>query len=143
MKPTEGRFFIDSNVLVYANDRSSPAKRSRARKLVADALASRRGCLSTQVLQEFFVIVTRKARVPAPNARAQVTLLSELDTVVVDAALVLSAIDLHIIHQISFWDALIVKSAAAAGCSRLVTEDLNHGQVIDGVRIENPFLGSD
>ena len=133
------RYFIDTNVLVYANDSSSPDKQRRARQIVTDAFSDRRGCLSTQVLQEFFVVVTRKAGVPATNARAQALKLSELDSVVVDPALVMSAIDLHIIQKLSFWDALIVKSAAAAGCKRLLTEDLNHGQVIDGVVVENPF----
>lgn len=65
--------------------------------------------------------------------------MADLDTVVVDNPLVLSAIDLHLIHGISFWDALIVRCARVAGCKRLLTEDLSHGQVIDGIRIENPF----
>jgi predicted nucleic acid-binding protein len=133
------RFFIDTNILVYANDLSSPDKQRRSREIVAEALSTRRGCLSTQVLQEFFVVVTRKAGVAAPNARSQVVALSDLDTVVINAELVLSAIDLHLIHGLSFWDALIVKAAGAAGCDRLLTEDLNHGQVIEGVRVENPF----
>jgi len=133
------RYFIDTNVLVYANDRSSPERRARAREILAHAISTRQGCLSTQVLQEFFVVVTKKAGVSAANARAQVVALSRLDIVMPDATIVLSAIDLHIIHHLSFWDALILKSAAAAGCRRLLTDDLGHGQVIDGVRIENPF----
>lgn len=137
------RFFIDSNVLVYANDRSSPAKRARARQIIAEAFAHRLGCLSMQVLQEFFVNVTRKAGVRWDNARAQVIRLMELDAVIVDRDLILGAVDLHHIHRISFWDALIVKSAAVIHCRRLLTEDLNHGQILDGVLVENPFLGLD
>jgi predicted nucleic acid-binding protein len=86
------------------------------------------------------VVVTRKAGVPQSNARAQIIRLSKLNTVLIDYEIILGAIDLHIIHQIAFWDALIIKSAAVAGCRRLYTEDLNHGQVIEGVLFQNPFL---
>ncbi len=133
------RYFIDTNVPVYANDRSSPEKMKRARDILADTYTSRLGCLSTQVLQEFFVISTRMAGIPWENARAQVKKLAELDTVIVDRDIIVGAIDLHRIHQLSFWDALIIKSASAAGCRRLLTEDLSHGQVLDGVLVENPF----
>lgn len=139
MRFTRDRFFIDTNILVYANDRSSPDKQSIARELIAHAFASRLGCLSTQVLQEFFVVATRKAGVPASNARAQVIKLSELDTVLLDDDIIVGAIDLHIIHQISFWDAMVIKAAAKAGSRRIFTEDLTHGQTLDGVQIVNPF----
>lgn len=133
------RFFVDTNVLIYANDRSSPKKQRRAREIISDAFTDRRGCISTQILQEFFVAVTRKAGVPWSNAKAQVLRFAALDTVIVDRKLIANAIDLHHLDQISFWDALVVKSASAAGCSRIYTEDLNHGQTIDGVLIDNPF----
>ncbi|RLB52532.1 MAG: hypothetical protein DRI34_14595 [Deltaproteobacteria bacterium] len=135
----EGRYFIDTNVLVYANDRSSPDKLKTARALLAHALSSRRGCLSTQVLQEFFVVVTRKAGVSPGNARAQILHLTCLDVVEIDADLVLGAIDLHLLDRISFWDALIVKSARAGGCGTLFSEDLKHGRRHDGVRVHDPF----
>ena len=134
-----GRFFIDTNVLVYANDASSGAKRKSARKVIARALETRRGCLSTQVLQEFFVTVTRKAGVSPENARAQMLVLGQLETVIVDEEMIVQAVDLHIIHRISFWDALVVVAARSAGCGTLLTEDLQHGQVIEGVRVESPF----
>lgn len=134
------RFFIDTNVLVYANDQSNPAKRDAARAVIRRAYESRRGVLSTQVMQEFFVAVTRKAGVSERNARAQVVALMELDTIVVDVEMIIGAIDLVLIHGLSFWDALVVKSASVAKCARLITEDLSNGQVFDGVRIENPFV---
>jgi predicted nucleic acid-binding protein len=93
------------------------------------------------VLQEFFVIATRKLGVDAAVARRKVELLSNLDLVLVRIDLTLGAIDLHRLHQISFWDALILKCASTAGCTRLISEDMHHGLVLDGVRIENPFLG--
>jgi len=134
-----GRFFIDTNILVYANDASSGAKRDTARSLIARALETRTGCLSTQVLQEFFVTVTRKAGVTPENARTQILILGQLETVIADEEMIVQAVDLHIIHHISFWDALIVRAARSAGCGTLLTEDLQHGQVIEGVRVENPF----
>jgi hypothetical protein len=85
------------------------------------------------------VVATRKLGVPAEVARRKVDALSRLDVVVIRPELVLAAIDLHRLHSISFWDALVVRSAVAAGCARVMSEDLQDGQVIDGVRIENPF----
>jgi predicted nucleic acid-binding protein len=96
--------------------------------------------LSTQILQELFVAATRKLGVSATVARALVEDYSKLDVVMVRPEIVLAAIDLHRVGAISFWDALVVKCASVAGCGRLLTEDLQHGQLIDGVRIENPFL---
>jgi predicted nucleic acid-binding protein len=143
MKSTRDRFFIDTNVLVYANDRSSPNKQRLAREIIAEAFRTGRGFLSTQVLQEFFTVVTKKANVAPDNARAQVLKLSQLDCIMVDKDIIIGAIDLYIIHQLSFWDALIIKSASVAGCQRLLSEDLHHGQTIDGVYIENPFSERD
>ena len=133
------RAFFDTNVLVYADDLDAGDKRLRARALLHDALVANEGVLSTQVLQEFFVVATRKLGIEASMARRKVELLSRMEVVAVRLDLILGAIDLHRLHGISFWDGLIVKCAAAAGCKRLLTEDLQHGQVIDGVRIENPF----
>ena len=134
-----GRIFLDTNLLVYADDLDSGEKQKRAREIVGQALTTSSGVVSTQVLQEYFVIATRKLGVEASIARRKVELLSRLDVVLVRMDLILGAIDLHRLHRISFWDALIVKCAAASGCARLVTEDLQHGQVIDGVRVDNPF----
>jgi predicted nucleic acid-binding protein len=134
------RFFLDTNILVYANDRSAPRKMKVARGLVAQAFTSRRGCLSTQVLQEFFWAGTRELGLPADNARAQVLRLLDLDLVLVDRDVLIGAMDLVLVHKLSFWDALIVKSASTAGCRTLFTGDLQHGQLIDGIRIHDPFV---
>ena len=98
--------------------------------------------LSTQVLQEYFVIATRKLHVEAAAARRRIELLSTLDVVEVDVPAILNAIDLHRLHAIAFWDALIVQSAAVAGCARLLTEDLQHDRTYAGVTAENPFRGA-
>jgi predicted nucleic acid-binding protein len=134
------RRFLDTNVLLYADDLDAGDKQSRALTILRDTLSSGEGVVSTQVLQEFFVISTRKLGVEAATARRKIELLGKLDVVRIDLGLILSAIDLHRLHSFSFWDALIVRSALLAGCSILLSEDLQHGQMIDGVRIENPFI---
>jgi predicted nucleic acid-binding protein len=135
------RVFLDTNVLVYADDLDAGEKNVRARALIAEALTEASGVLSTQVLQEFFSITTRKLRVPADVARRKVELLANLEVVRIDVEMILSAVDLHRLHSLSFWDALIVQSAATAGCPRVISEDLQHGRTISGVKIENPFIG--
>lgn len=125
--------------MLDADDLDAGEKRERAREILRDALANRTGVVSTQVLQEFFVISTRKLGVEPVAARRKVELLGTLDVVEIDLALILGAIDLHRLHQISFWDGLILRAAAIAGCPRMLSEDLNHGQIFDGVRVENPF----
>ena len=136
------RVFIDTNVLIYADDLDAGAKRDVARNALRQVLGSRAfaAVLSTQVLQEFFVVATRKLGVAPAVARRKIELLCRYDVVTVQPDLILGAIDLTRLQPISFWDALIVKTAHAAGCGRILTEDLNHGDTIDGVRIENPFL---
>jgi predicted nucleic acid-binding protein len=133
------RVFVDTNVFVYADDDDTADKRDRARALLSELISRSQAVVSTQVLQEFFVVATRKLGLSKEDARRRVETFARLHVVLVRPELVLSAIDLHRLHSISFWDALVLRSAAVAGCARLLTEDLQHGQVIDGVRIENPF----
>ena len=134
-----GRAFVDTNVLVYAVDEADPAKRDRARAVLADSAAQL--VLSAQVLSEFYVVVTRKLEAPLsePDAAEAVRALARLPVVVADAELVMAAVALSRQAQISFWDAQIVAAAAVAGCDHVLTEDLSHGTEISSVRIENPF----
>ena len=135
------RRFVDTNVLVYAHDDSAGGKRDQARALVEQLWESRDGCLSVQVLQEFFVTVTRKIAKPldAETAKAIVADLSRWYLHVPAAHDVLAAIGIHQRTGISFWDAMIVRSAAEIGCIVLYSEDLNAGQEYSGVSVENPF----
>lgn len=133
------RVFLDTNVLVTADDLDAGEKTPTARQIIRDALTNRTGVVSTQVLQEFFVVSTRKLGVDPAIARRKVELLASLEVVGIGLANILRAIDLHRLYALSFWDALIVQSASSAGCTRVLTEDMQHGQTIDGVRIENPF----
>jgi predicted nucleic acid-binding protein len=134
------RTFFDTNILIYADDQATPAKRRRALKLVAEHLLSRTGVVSLQVLQEYFVTVTRKLGVDAAIARRKVELIAEFDVASPDVLDILAAIDLHRLHGISFWDALIVRSAKQSGCGVLLSEDMQNAREIDGVQIVNPFL---
>jgi predicted nucleic acid-binding protein len=133
------RSFLDTNLLVYTDDRDRPEKQRQALALVADHRRRRTGVVSTQVLQEYFVVATRKLAVPAELAARKTALFSRFDVVVPDVADVLAAIDLHRLHGLSFWDALIVRSAFASGCTRLLSEDLQAGRRFDRVEIVNPF----
>jgi predicted nucleic acid-binding protein len=133
------RAFIDTNVLVYADDASAGGKHERALALLGELAASGRAVLSTQVLQEYYVVSTRKLGVSPQIARRKVETLSRLHVVIIVPELILAATDLHARCAISFWDALIVTAAAAGGCRVLLTEDLNDGETIGGVRVENPF----
>ena len=133
------RRFLDTNILLYADDLDAGEKREQAKTILRESLASGEGVVSTQVLQEFFSISTGKFGVDPAIARRKVELIAEMDLIRVDLGLILAAIDLRRLHSFSFWDALIVRAASTAGCGLLLTEDLQHGQVVDGVRIENPF----
>lgn len=134
------RSFFDTNILVYADDKAAPAKQRRSIELVTQHRRARTGVLSLQVLQEYFVTVTRKLQVEATIARRKVELLAELDVFVPDVDDVLAAIDIHRLHGFSFWDALVLRAAKEAACTVLYTEDLQAGRSIDGVKIVNPFL---
>jgi predicted nucleic acid-binding protein len=134
------RSFFDTNVLVYADDKASPAKQRRAIELVAEHRRAGTGAVSLQVLQEYFVTVTRKLEVDARIARRKVELLAEFDVAAPDVADILAAIDLHRLHGFSFWDALILRAAKQAGCTVLLSEDFQQAREIDGIRVVNPFL---
>lgn len=135
------REFVDANVLVYAFDSSAGRKQEVAQALLERLWESDTGCLSVQVVQEFFVAVTKKVTRPLPVEEA-VARIRELAVWRVFAPTVddvVGAIQLHARAKIGFWDAMIVLAAAESGCAVLWTEDLNDGQWLRGVRIRNPF----
>lgn len=135
------REFVDANVLVYAFDSSAGRKQQAARALLERLWDGNTGCLSVQVLQEFFVTVTKKVAKPLPleDAKARIRELKAWRVFAPSADDVLAAIDLHAEAKIGFWDALMVLAAAESGCDLLWTEDLSDGQLLRGVRIRNPF----
>jgi predicted nucleic acid-binding protein len=133
--------FVDTNVLVYAHDRSETRKQPIAEALLDDLWRTRGGAVSTQVLQEFYVVATRKFDPPMRRgaAREIMALYGEWTTVQVDVALILAASELEERHGFSFWDALVVEAARRCGAARLLTEDLQAGRRVGGVSVENPF----
>jgi predicted nucleic acid-binding protein len=133
--------FVDTNVLVYARDASDPEKHEVARGWMEHLWATTSGRLSVQVLQEFYVTMTRKLRpgLPAGEARADVRDLVAWRPLRIDEAMLEAAWRLEDRVGLSFWDSLIVAAAQAAGCASLLTEDLQHGLEIEGLRIADPF----
>jgi predicted nucleic acid-binding protein len=133
--------FVDTNVLVYAYDLDAGKKYQRAIQLIEELWKSKSGCLSMQVLQEFYVNITRKAKQPLPIAQAKRVIqhLSAWRIFSPQVGDILAAIDLHERYQISFWDALVIRSAQQTGCKVLWSEDLSSGQDYDGVKVVNPF----
>jgi predicted nucleic acid-binding protein len=133
--------FVDTNILIYAHDRSAGTKHTRARDLVRELWHSGAGCLSIQVLQEFYVNVTQKvARPLAPDVAAHI--IADLSVWPVHrpgVEDVLDAIRLQGRYQISFWEAMIVASALQMGCQTIWSEDLNPGQVYDTATVTSPF----
>ena len=138
------RRFVDTNILIYAHDRDAGEKRDTAAALLLDLWHTRRGAISTQVLQEFYVNVTRKIPNPLSKqvARDIIERYSVWPVVSVDPPLILRASRIEEEHCLSFWDALIVAAAEKANADILYSEDLNAGQLIAGARIENPLVGS-
>jgi len=133
--------FVDTNVLVYAFDKGEPPKKRVAERLLTDLMEEDRLRVSTQVLQELFVTLTRKVSQPCSSEEALAALedLTAWPLMVVDYAAIRASVSLADQAKLSFWDALVVVAAARTGSAVLYTEDLNHGQEILGVRIINPF----
>jgi len=134
--------FVDTNVLVYAEDSDAKDKQRLARDLVLQLWDLRDGVLSVQILQEFYVTVTRKLKKPLAVGKARDIVDEYLTWTVVDntGAILLDAIDLQRHAKLSFWDALVVQAAITAGCDRLYSEDLNAGQRFGAMLVVNPFV---
>ncbi|MCO5193160.1 MAG: PIN domain-containing protein [Anaerolineae bacterium] len=135
------RQFVDTNILVYAHDAAAGEKHHKARQLLVDLWQSRLGCVSVQVLQEFYLTVTREVANPLKSEEAA-AIIRDLSTWRVhspQADDILAAIALQTRYQLSFWDAMILHSANALACELLWTEDLHHGQRVNATLIRNPF----
>ncbi len=135
------RQFVDTNVLIYAHDRSAGEKHAQAVSLLKRLWQDRAGCLSIQVLQEFYVNVTRKVAQPlAPEAAAQIIAdLAVWEVHSPNVSDVVSAIQLQTRYQLSFWDAMILTSAQQLDCETVWSEDLNAGQEYGNAVVRNPF----
>lgn len=134
-----GPSFVDTNVLVYADDARDVVKQGKARELLRRIFRERSGKLSLQVLQEFFAAATQKLGLTAVEARGRVEVFSHMDVVRLDVDDLLAAIDLHRLHELSIWDALVVRAALLSGCRTLYTEDLQDGRRFESLQVVNPF----
>ena len=133
------KVFLDTNSLVYSVDRRDLAKHERAQDLVDLCMRDGSGVISTQVLQEFASVALTKLLQKPDVVRAELLLLESLEVVQVTPGLIRRALDLHILHQINYWDGAILAAAEAARCSRLWSEDFTPGSLYGLLRVENPL----
>lgn len=142
MKDEKRKQFVDTNILVYAHDTSAGEKHKRAKALIANLWDSKEGCLSIQVLQELYVTLVRKVTTPLQpdTAAAVINDLGQWSIHIPGVDDILEAIKIQQKHNLSFWDAMIVRSAGQMNCDILWSEDLNAGQVYEGIKVVNPFV---
>jgi predicted nucleic acid-binding protein len=131
--------FLDTNILIYQMDNREIVKQKRCRELVRALVQRHEAVISTQILQEFYVACTAKLKVKPILVKGMIHGFQNMEVVAVGSDLINEAIDTSIQYRISFWDSLVVVSAESAKCQYLITEDLNDGQVIRNVKIQNPM----
>lgn len=136
-----GKVFLDTNIFIYAHDLDAAAKHRTALHIIKDLWVKRTGVLSTQVLQEFYVNVTKRILTPIPPLEAREIIRTYLCWQIqeITPMSTIRASELEEKYRISFWDALIIVAAYEAKVDKILTEDLNSGQIIEGILIENPF----
>ena len=134
--------FVDTNILVYAHDLDAGDKHEEAQRIVSELWETKNGVLSTQVLQELYVTLTKKMLHPIEKVTARRILQRYFtwQVVINDPGIFIQASDIEEAYNISFWDALIVSAAYTKNVATILTEDLSHGQYIEGVLIQNPFI---
>jgi predicted nucleic acid-binding protein len=139
-----GRYFVDTNVLMYAHDSAAGVRHDRAKALIETLWRERSGVLSTQVLQEFAVNLRRKTVRPVDTKKVREIVKDYLSwrVVVNDGESILAALDIEERYRISFWDALVIQSAQVAEAEILYSEDLSDGQLYGSVRVVNPLTGT-
>lgn len=140
VKSAEDKVFFDTNILVYSADVSDARKQKIATALIKSAIDSGNGVISTQCLQEFFNVAQKKLNISKEAAKELVEYFADnLPVVEISVPLILSAVDISIKGQFSFWDSLILSAANDTGCATVYSEDLNDQQIIAGAKIQNPF----
>ena len=135
------KVFLDTNILIYTLDNHDPVKKDRCRSLLRTIQVQDKntGVISTQIMQEFYVVATKKLSVKPQIVKNFLHSFENFEVIQINPLLIQHAIDCSIIHQLSFWDALVIVSAESAKCDQVWTEDLNPGQIIRGVKIANPI----
>jgi len=134
------KIFFDTNILLYAGDSQNPTKQNQARKILITANKKNQGVISTQVLQEYYVVEVKKFSRDPLVVKQILKTWQQFEFITITPPLIEDAIDISLLHKLSFWDSLIVAAACFAKCTQLITEDLHHGQTIKGIKVINPFL---
>jgi predicted nucleic acid-binding protein len=135
-----GKSFIDTNVIVYANDAADADKQGRAVEVVRELLESGGGVISTQVLMEYAAVATHKLGQSRAAVSRQIVNLERMEVVPVGAELIREGLEMAESHTLSSWDGVIIAAAAAAQCTEIISEGFSHGTRLAGVRVRNPFL---
>ena len=137
------KIFIDTNILVYTLDQKNLEKQDKARKIVKKVVESHQAVISTQVIQEFYVVASNKLKADPIVVKNIIHNFHNVEIVNNDLDLIEQAIDIGILSQLSFWDSLIIAAAEKANCEYVLSEDLNSGQNYRGIKVLNPFLTED
>lgn len=137
------RYFLDTNILVYAHDSQSSEKREISQKLIFEGIRSGLGTISSQVISEYYVTMDKKFKLPYSNILHIIHQLGSLSNIEITYAMTVRSIERHKAHTISYWDSLIIEAALQDGCTTLYSEDMNNERIIDGIRIINPYKALD
>ncbi len=133
------KYFVDTNILIYSLDNNFPKKKTQSREIILKLLTENSGVLSTQVFQEFYYVSVQKLHSDPNSIKSLLKHFEKFEIIQINMTLIYEAIDCSLSNTISFWDALIVAAAGSANCSKIYSEDLNNGQMINGIEIVNPF----
>ena len=133
------KFFIDTNIIIYANDISDRKRQKPALEIVSGFIKNGNGVISTQVLQEFASVALTKMKLEREIVLRQLVLLEKLEVIQQTASLIRRAVEVQGIYKVSYWDACIIAAAESARCSRILSEDFNTGQYYSGIEVINPF----
>ena len=133
------RSFIDTNILIYAEASDAREKQKTALALLRELYESATGVISTQVLQEYCNVALKKLKLAPQYVRSQLDLYEQFEVIQVTPAIIRAGIDIHQTRSVGFYDAIVLATALTAGCERLLSEDMNTGEVVHGIQIVNPF----
>jgi predicted nucleic acid-binding protein len=134
------RSFINANILIYAEISDDPAKRQMALTAIKSLYETANGVLSTQVLQDYCNVALKKLKLSPAHIRSQLDFYETFEVITITPHIIRLGLDLHQTRSLAFFDAIVIASAQTAGCSVVLTEDMNAGEMINGVKILNPFL---
>lgn len=133
------KIFIDTNILVYSQNNKEKEKQLICRRVMSSLVEEHLLVISTQVMQEYYNVATLKMGLEKLFVKRTVEMFDVYEVITLQPSIIFKAMDIHILHQLSFWDSLIISAAKSANCSMVLTEDMNDGQIIEGIKIQSPF----